>query len=175
MDWYQNVFELIDMRSFSNVWYWIAVAVMWSSLSHFVIGVPFDLVTRARRQGGEAMQDLEDLVRVHVRRRLYVAHVSGLWLVAFVSGSLTVLGLLGFYYRLQLGQALFLLLAPAAAVGMMGLVASRRISERGLQGEALCAYIARHRFWVQLVGMVSIFITAMWGMLQNMNVSVLSQ
>ncbi len=29
MDWYATVFELIDMRSFSNLWYWIALAVVW--------------------------------------------------------------------------------------------------------------------------------------------------
>ncbi|MCU0909379.1 MAG: component of SufBCD complex, partial [Rhodobacteraceae bacterium] len=31
MDWYLTVFEVIDMRSFSNLWYWIGLAVLWSS------------------------------------------------------------------------------------------------------------------------------------------------
>jgi hypothetical protein len=54
LGWYSNVFEVIDMRSFSSLWYWIALAVMWSSASHYVLGVPFDLVQRARRRGGQA-------------------------------------------------------------------------------------------------------------------------
>ena len=27
MDWYLTLFEVIDMRSFSNLWFWIALAV----------------------------------------------------------------------------------------------------------------------------------------------------
>jgi hypothetical protein len=46
------VFEVIDMRSFSNLWYWIALAVLWSSTSHWVLGVPFDMIQRARRRAG---------------------------------------------------------------------------------------------------------------------------
>ncbi|MEC7258626.1 MAG: component of SufBCD complex, partial [Pseudomonadota bacterium] len=51
MDWYSSIFELIDMRSFSNLWFWIALAVTWSTTSHWVLGVPFDMVNRARRNG----------------------------------------------------------------------------------------------------------------------------
>ncbi len=96
LDWYQTVFELIDMRSFSNLWFWIALAVMWSTASHWVIGVPYDLVLRARRQGGQAETDLEDLVRVNVNRLLYVARVSGLWLLGFGCFFLTALAITGF-------------------------------------------------------------------------------
>ena len=66
MDWYQTLFEMIDMRSFSNLWFWIALAVMWSTASHWVLGVPFDMVLRARRHGEEAQADLEDMVRHHL-------------------------------------------------------------------------------------------------------------
>ena len=173
VQWYQNVFELIDMRSFSNVWYWIALAVLWSSLSHFVLGVPYDLVTRARRRGGKAMVDLEDLVRVNVNRRLYVAEVSGPLLVAFVAGALTVLGLLGFLYRIQFGQALFLLLAPAALVGLIGVRAARRLADAPLAGEDLCRFLARHRVKVQVIGIFAVLVTSMWGMWQNMSMTAL--
>ncbi|MEC7670546.1 MAG: component of SufBCD complex, partial [Pseudomonadota bacterium] len=27
MDWHQTVYELIDFRSFSNLWFWIGLAV----------------------------------------------------------------------------------------------------------------------------------------------------
>jgi len=40
--WYETIFELIDMRSFSNLWYWIVLSVLWSTMSHWVLGVPFD-------------------------------------------------------------------------------------------------------------------------------------
>ena len=46
MDFYASVSEVIDLRSFSNLWFWIALAVMWSTVSHWVMGVPWDMVQR---------------------------------------------------------------------------------------------------------------------------------
>ena len=77
MDWYESVFEVIDLRSFSNLWYWIGLAVLWSSVSHWVLGVPHDAILRARRGTPEtAMRDLNDLARVNVNRILYIARPS---------------------------------------------------------------------------------------------------
>ena len=72
MGWHETIFELIDMRSFSNLWYWIALAIMWSTLSHRVLGVPFDMVQRARKYGGQSAQDLDDMVRINVNRLFFV-------------------------------------------------------------------------------------------------------
>lgn len=173
MDLYQNIFRLIDLRSFSNIWFWIFLALMWSSLSHYVMGVPFDMVVRARRRGGEALEDLEALVRVQVRRRVQIAAVAGPWLVGVTMAGLTVLALLGFVYRIQFGQALFLLLAPAALVGLWGVLAARRLDAEPLQGEALCDFLSRQRLWVQVIGAVAIFVTAVWGMMQLLFIPVL--
>ena len=101
VDWYQSVFELIDLRSFSNLWFWIALAVMWSSASHWVLGVPYDLVLRARRNGGDAVADMEDLVRINVSRLLYIGRMSGLWLAGITCFLLTGLGLLDFVYGVE--------------------------------------------------------------------------
>lgn len=79
------IFELIDMRSFSNLWYWIILAVAWSSASHWVLGVPYDMVHRARRMGGQAQEDLEAMVRINCNRILYIGNLSGLWLIGFLS------------------------------------------------------------------------------------------
>ena len=58
MNWYQMLFDLIDMRSFSNLWYWIALGVIWSSASHWVLGVPYDMINRARRDEGAVRSDV---------------------------------------------------------------------------------------------------------------------
>jgi len=169
LDWYQTVFELIDMRSFSNLWFWIALAVMWSSASHWVLGVPYDLVLRARRQGGQAETDLEDLVRINVNRLLYVARVSGLWLLGLGCFVLTGLAITGFYYGVEFAQAVFLLLFPMSIIGVLSLSTARLIELDGVTGEALRRRLGRHRFFTQFIGMISIFVTAMWGMFQNMS------
>jgi hypothetical protein len=51
VDFLDLVTEVIDLRSFSNLWYWIVLAILWSSLSHWTLGVPYHIVTRARLPG----------------------------------------------------------------------------------------------------------------------------
>jgi len=166
---YQTVLEVIDMRSFSNLWFWIALAVLWSTTSHWVLGVPYDLVTRARRQGGQAMADLEALTAINVRRFLYILRVSGLWVVGFAFFMLTTLLALGFFYGIEFAQALFLLALPMAIVGALTLRAAVRIERDQPEGQDLCRRLAFHRIAVQLIGMLAIFVTAMWGMWQNLH------
>lgn len=173
MDWYQTLFELIDMRSFSNLWFWIVLAVVWSTASHWVLGVPFDMVVRARRHGEDATGDLEDLVRINVNRLLYIGRVSGLWLAGFACFALTMLILLGFVYEHEFAQAVFLLAFPLSIVGMLSLSTARLIAGEGSSGERLCKRLTRHRLYTQIIGMISIFVTALWGMYQNVTLGVL--
>lgn len=174
MDWYDTVFELIDMRSFSNLWFWIMLAVMWSSMSHWVLGVPWDMILRTRKQGGaETQADLETMVRINTGRILLIASESGLLLAAFGSFMLTSLVLLGFVYDNEFAQAVFLLGLPMTLVGLASIATARRIRRDDLQGDALYKAMRRHRVITQAIGMVSIFVTAMWGMLQNMNIGAL--
>lgn len=44
-----TIFDLIDRGSFSSLWYWLALATGWSLVTWWGIGVPFDMVARARR------------------------------------------------------------------------------------------------------------------------------
>lgn len=169
MDWSRALFQIIDLQSFSSLWYWIVVAVTWSSVSHFVLGIPYDLISRARRKGGQAEQDLVDLVRINVNRLLQIAQSAGLVLMGTVCFALTSLALLGFYYQIELAQAVFLLAFPLAIVGAVMLSTARLIDAQEPQGDALYRILFRHRLWCQIIGMVAIFITAMYGMYQNLD------
>ncbi|CUJ93180.1 component of SufBCD complex [Shimia thalassica] len=171
MDWYQTVFEMIDMRSFSNLWFWISLAVMWSTASHWVLGVPFDMVLRAKRVGGQTEIDLEDLVRINTNRLLHVGRVSGLWLLGIACFVLTGLAVLGFAYGLEFAQAVFMLMFPMSLVGLMSLSTAARIQEEEASGDLLRKRLTRHRLYVQILGMLSIFVTSLWGMFQNMQSS----
>jgi len=174
VDWYETVFEVIDMRSFSNLWYWIALAVLWSSVSHWVLGVPFDMIIRARRKtDGEAMSDLDDLVRVNVRRTLYIAETAGSWILLFGSAVFTALLLLAVFYDLEFAQAVILLAAPLGLLGGLSVWTSRKIQAEGDQGEALVRRLMKHRFLTQMIGVIAIFVTAMFGMYKNLYVGPL--
>lgn len=161
------------MRSFSNLWFWIALAVGWSTASHWVIGVPFDMVVRARRTGGQAMVDLQDIARVNVNRMLYINHLSGMWLLGVICFVLSGLAVLGFYYFVEFAQALFLIGFPMSLVGLVNLAGARRIRTEDLQGNDLIKRLNRCRIYTQIIGMVSIFVTALWGMYQNLSIGVL--
>ena len=167
LDWTQTLFDVIDFRSFSSLWYWIVLAVTWSSASHWVLGVPFDVIMRARRHGGQTMRDLEDLARINVNRILFVARASGLWAAGFVTFALSALGTLAFWYDVEFAQAVFLIALPLSVLGLLSLVTAARIEAEAPLGESLVRRLLRHRFWTQLIGVAAIFVTAMYGMYQN--------
>jgi hypothetical protein len=167
---YQTLFEVIDMRSFSNLWYWIAIAVTWSTTSHWVLGVPFDMLQRARRNGGQADADFEAMVRINVNRLNYIRGISGVWIVVFASMVNTALVILGFWYDVEFAQAVFLLAFPLSIVAGLSFRTADKIATTQETGEPLKRRLIRHRFSTQLVGMLALVCTAFWGMWRNLQV-----
>ena len=162
------------MRSFSNLWFWIALAVTWSSASHWVLGVPWDMAMRARKgRSAQAVTDFEDLVRINTNRLLYLMQESGLLMAGLAGFCMTMLVLLGFIYKNEFAQALFLLGFPLVLVWGLSIWVARHIVAQGLSGAALIKRLQTHRLVIQVIGMLSIFVTAMWGMYQNMNANIL--
>ncbi len=170
LDLYHTILEVIDMRSFSNLWFWISVAVVWSSASHWVLGVPYDMVLRARRYGEQAQVDLEDMVRINVNRILYITQVSGLWILGFGCFFMTMLFTLAIFYAFEFAQAVLLLGFPLSLVGVLSVSTAQQIQDETARGDLLFKRLSRHRLYTQIIGMVSIFITSIWGMYQNLYV-----
>ncbi len=168
-----TILDLIDLRSFSNIWYWIVLVAVWSMATHWVLGVPQDVVARARRQGGQAAGELAVLLRVGIRRRMWVHAPFGHWLLGAACFAMTVLVLLGFVYRIEFAQAVVLLVGPMALVFALGQRLSRRIMALPEGAPEVHALLANHRALVQAIGGLSIFATTLWGMWQNLTFSVL--
>ncbi len=168
-----NLLAMIETRSFSALWYWVLLALVWSGAAHWVIGVPYDMVARARRHGGTALHDLEALAHIHAARKLAFAQATGLWMIGLFAAVLTMLLLLGFVYRIELAQAVFLLVAPLSLVSLLGVWTARRIDALEAGAEALCRILAWHRLQVQLIGALAILVTALWGTWRNLSYSVL--
>ncbi|CUX83127.1 MAG: hypothetical protein HLUCCA05_11805 [Roseibaca calidilacus] len=169
----ENIFELIDMRSFSSVWFWIILALAWSSVSQNVMGAPFDLIVKARRTGGQAAEDLNTLVGIFVRRRLVVVRRAGHWVLGFQVMVLTTVCIMAFGYAMEFAQAVFLLFLPLTLTQLLTLRLAFRIEHDRMRDARLQRALLRHRLWIQLVGLVAIFVTAVWGMLHVMTASVL--
>lgn len=163
----------MDMRSFSNLWYWIVLAVLWSSASHWAMGVPYDLLVRARRIGGQAERDLLDIVRINGNRILYIVDVSGLAILGLSCFFFTGLGMLGFYYGVEFAQAVFLLLFPVCLVMLINIRAARRLQRGDSTLEFVGKTLTRCRIYTQIIGMIAILVTSLWGMYQNFSIGVL--
>lgn len=172
MNWNDAIFELIDLRTFSNVWYWLAVAVTWSTMSHWILGVPFDMIFRARRYGGEMATDLDALVSINVRRLMTISDLAGAWLVGIAAFILSAVATIGFYYGVELAQGFFCLGLPLCIVGTMSFRLSRQFARQQPSGLELARALLRLRFQIQVIAVISIFVTAMYGMYHNLAVPV---
>ena len=134
------------------------------------MGVSSDMIHRARSKGGQAAEDLADLVRINVNCQQNVAAIAGLWLLGISCFLLTTMAVLGFVYGVELAQAIFLLMFPLVIIGSMTLSTGRLIAATNPQGEDLYRILLRQRLWMQIIGMIAIFVTALYGMFQNLAV-----
>ena len=87
---------------------------------------------------------------------------------------MSVLGLLGFIYGVELCQALFLLTLPFTIINFFAQRTARLVKERDQCDQALVRRLRRHRIVTQAIGVVSIFVTAFWGIFQTISMSVLN-
>jgi hypothetical protein len=170
-----SIFELIDLRSFSNLWFWIALAVVWSSASHWVLGVPFDVILRAQNKGAKAEADLQDLVRINVNRILTISDTSWLLIAGLGGFALTALALLGFRYGVEFAQALFLLALPLSLVWLLSVRAAHKIAREQPGTEDLYLRLRRLRIAIQAIGLLAILVTSTWGMFINASLGVLGR
>lgn len=168
LDWTETIVRVIDLRTFSSIWYWLAVAVSWAVASHWLIGVPFDLLYRARRADPHHVADLEAITDVNVRRFTNLVDMAGPWLLGFVVFVLTALCMAGFFYGLELAQGMFILGLPLSIVMLLNVLVAKDLAHRPLQGAALVHRLFRLRIWSQAVGMIALFFTAMYGMWFNL-------
>lgn len=173
MDILENLLRVIDIRSFGSIWFWIVVALFWSAVTQTILGASYDLIVRARRSGGQSLSDLQVIVEIQSRRITVLIDRVGHWVVAFVGAGLALTFMLAFVYRIELAQAIFVLLLPLSIIRLMTLRLAYKVQRQKLQGDLLIRALLRHRFWLQLLGVLTIFSAAIWGMLRVMTASVL--
>lgn len=132
----QGLLDVLDTRSFSSIWYWLMLTLLWTWVGRGALGIPSDLVAAVRRHtpkagtvapqvapdqhmavpeltagpARESLLLLDWLSLVLPRWRLDTR--DGVVLLALAAFGLTLLAGLGFVHGRQTGQALFLLLAP---------------------------------------------------------------
>ncbi|MCK0094513.1 hypothetical protein MWU60_02925 [Yoonia sp. F2084L] len=172
LDWTDAITRLIALNTFTSVWYWLAVVVTWAVASNWLIGVPFDVLLRARKCAPQPLADLEGLVDINVRRIVATNATFGLALTGLIGFALTVLGVLSFFYRLELAQGIFILAAPLTLVVIINMRLAHQLHDAPLHGADLVRRLFVVRVWTQVVAMISLFFTAMYGMYMAISASV---
>lgn len=151
----------------------------WSVAGRRVLGVPADVIAAARKLPEGAAGDhpaalmLLDWLSLTLPRWR-----AGAREIAFLLGvgcfALSSLFVLGFVYRLEMAQALVLLILPFAALfaielrlaGRMALVVAQaqsgQIAVDVAAGQAARA-MGRHRLWVTLMSVLAVIVTAYRG------------
>lgn len=167
MSLYKLMVDVIDLRSFSNLWFWVALFAIWTKAVRNGLGVPYDMVGAAHRDGGQALHDVEVMARISTARMLAFSRGLGPWLVGLVSFAGTVLALLGFVYRSGLAQAVFFLFVPLCVLGYLSLRAALRVEAGEGQGAALLALLSDHRRSVRFLAIVAVGATILFGAYAN--------
>nr|WP_162623866.1 hypothetical protein [Paracoccus saliphilus] len=176
-----SLIGLLDSRSFMTIWYWLALVGMWSATGRSVLGVPTEVLTRARTaqaagqaEGAAVILLLDWLSLVLPRWRLGTR--EGALFLAVTSFLLTSLAVLGFVFWLELAQAMLLLLLPFWLLFWMRIRLARRLvplveaaqddrMELSQAAARVAHLMVRHRRWVTLMSMVAVALTVLWGTL----------
>ncbi|SFR17881.1 hypothetical protein [Poseidonocella sedimentorum] len=170
MNFFDTVLDLIDMRSFSSLWFWIVLAWVWTRATFRVLGVPIDILAEAERGDPHAVDDVDGLGEMAARRLVARHAAMSLWELAALAFVFTVLVLLAWLYRIELAQALVCLAVPLAVVHWLTLRSARRVVAAAQQGETLRRTISALRLRIQAVAVVAIFVTTLYGMQQNLSI-----
>ena len=155
--------NLIDLNTFASIWYWALAVVAWAGASHWLIGVPFDVLYFARSGKAESVQDLEALVSVNVRRIMFFQGMAGMLFTGLISFLLTAMLVAGFYYGIELGRGMFVLAAPLTLIMAINVRLAQELHNAPLTGEALVKRMFAVRLRTQVIGMIAIFGTAVYG------------
>lgn len=174
-----SLLAFLDSQSFATVWYWLLLFGLWSTTGRSVLGVPADIIVRAHH--AIRGNDTESPMLSHLLDWLSLAlprwrlgQIEGAVFLGVATFGLSTLGLLGFFYDLEMAQALTLLLLPFLLLFWMRILLARRLAPLMQQAEAgevpigdaarqILRRLIWHRRLVSLLSIVSVAITALCG------------
>lgn len=181
MPQFDGVISFLNSRSFGTIWFWLALLGMWSAAGRNVLGVPVEVLTRARRAqaadepGHAAVITLLDWLSLTLPRWHLEAREGALFL-AVTAFLMTSLAIMGFGYGLEMAQALTLLLLPFAVLFWLRVGLARRLAlllrdEPGDPrpvpeiGSEAVRLMVRHRRIFTALSIFAVSATALWGAL----------
>jgi len=143
--------------SFQSVWYWALHLVVWTLACYRTLGVPLDMLHRART--APAIAGRVDLLAQLSAARIGGVHdLLGVPLAALAGFVLATLFVVGFGLGIETMQAALLILLPLAVIGYSKLRLALAVRRRGLAGTELVLALARRRVWHQFIAILAMFL-----------------
>lgn len=130
------------------------MVLVWTLVCARTLGVPHDMVLRARRVPDVADR-VDLLAHIAAERLAGLGDMIGVPVAGLVGFGLAMLAGIGFVYDIELAQAVFVLLAPLAWVALGMLRLARVVRAEGSQGEVLRRYLSNRRLWNQVIAILS--------------------
>ena len=178
---FDSLIGFLDSRSFSTIWFWFLLIGAWSVTGRAVLGVPVEVVARARaaHAGGQADGPegiaLLDWLSLTLPR-WHLGAREGAVVLGVTSFLLSSAFVMGFNFGLELAQAGFLMALPFWVLFWMRVRLARRLAPnlaRAQAGDAPLAEtvaevarsMAHHRIGVVALSLISLAVTMLWGML----------
>lgn len=161
------MFTPFRFESFHSVWYWVLIVAVWIFVSNRTLGVPFDMIQRARRIPEVGLR-IDTLAHIAAERAEALYAAIGVPVAAVAGFFLAVLAAAGFGSGVQLAQAVFLILLPLALVTEANVRLARHIRTTGLTGRFLRRALARRRFWNQVIAIGSILATTLMALVNDL-------
>ncbi|MDO5621616.1 MAG: hypothetical protein Q4G24_09125 [Paracoccus sp. (in: a-proteobacteria)] len=167
--------DLMDARSFGVVWYWVALAWVWTRAGRRVLGVPREVIAAARRSLNSPTPEPPEAVALLDWLSLNLPRwqptpVERAVLVGIGGFGLGGLWALGAGLGLELALAASLLLTPLALLWLLNLWLAARLARLLNSAEPLrdiATQAARRMVWhsrlVFALGVISVMATAMVG------------
>lgn len=149
--------ETLAAASFQSIWYWVLHAVVWTLACYRTLGVPLDMLHRARRSP-EIAERVDILAHLASARIGGVHDLAGVPLAALSGFLLTSLAVIGFGLGIEVAQASFLLVAPLAVIGYSKLRLALAVRRRRLAGSELVLSLARRRVWHQFIAVLAMVV-----------------
>jgi len=154
--------SILSSPSFGSFWYWLGVAVSWSQTTHFSLGVGFHDIRDAVKNGGQDMQDVEDILSINARRLTNIMQRYGAILTAIGTFLFASMATLGFLFDFELMQAMTLLIVGLVAAFALAVRFAQRITTQQLRGSELCNGFKSLRTKKQIIGICMIIIISFY-------------
>ncbi len=158
--------QVFGTASLDNLWYWVLCVLVWSLVSNRTLGVPHDMVLRARRSP-ETAERVDLLALIAAERIGGIFDTIGVPVALLTGFGLAMAGFIGFWQGVEVAKAAFLLLFPLAIVAYSTLRLALAVRRCRLGGAGLRRSLVLRRFWHTVIGIAAMMSTASVAVLEH--------